>query len=72
MQELGWQPPSAEPEVAADFWVQRPQDEADQLAALAVAALRDVYGVLHPVFLAPDQLAEVLQTAPPAELVAPI
>ena len=26
-----------------------------------MAALRDVYGVQHPVFLAPDQLAEVLQ-----------
>jgi hypothetical protein len=30
-----------------------------------VAALRDVYGIQHPVFLAPDQLAEVLQPAPP-------
>jgi hypothetical protein len=69
MEELGWQPPGAEPEAGPDFWVQRPQDEADQLAGLAVAALRDVYGVLHPVFLAPDQLAEVLQPAPPGELV---
>jgi hypothetical protein len=66
MEELGWRPPGAEPEAGADFWVQRPQDDADQLAAVAVAALRDVYGVQHPVFLAPDQLAEVLQ-APPAE-----
>ena len=28
---------------------------------VAVRALRDVFGVQHPVFLAPDQLAEVLQ-----------
>ena len=72
MEELGWQPPSAETGRSADFWVERPQDDSDQLAALAVAALRDVYGVQHPVFLAPDQLAEVLQTAPPAMEVAPI
>jgi hypothetical protein len=31
------------------------------MAELAVRALRDVFGVQHPVFLAPDQLAEVLQ-----------
>lgn len=67
MEELGWLPPSAEPGAGADFWVDRAQDDADQLAGLAVGALRDVYGVQHPVFLAPDQLAEVLQTAPPAE-----
>ena len=72
MEELGWHPPSAEPGGGADFWVERPQDDSDQLAALAVAALRDVYGVQHPVFLAPDQLAEVLQTAPTAIEVAPI
>ena len=72
MEELGWHPPSAEPGGGADFWVEREQDDSDQLAALAVAALRDVYGVQHPVFLAPDQLAEVLQTAPTAIEVAPI
>ena len=38
-----------------------PQEESETLAELAVRALRDVFGVQHPVFLAPDQLAEVLQ-----------
>jgi hypothetical protein len=66
MEELGWQPPSAEPGGSAEYWVEGAQEDSDRLAALAVAALRDVYGVQHPVFLAPDQLAEVLQTAPTA------
>ena len=38
-----------------------PQEESETLAELAVRALRYVFGVQHPVFLAPDQLAEVLQ-----------
>ena len=38
-----------------------PQEESETMAELAVRALRDVFGVQHPVFLAPDQLAEVLQ-----------
>lgn len=37
------------------------QEESETLAEQAVRALRDVFGVQHPVFLAPDQLAEVLQ-----------
>ncbi len=40
------------------------QDESETMAELAVRALRDVFGVQHPVFLAPDQLAEVLQPEP--------
>ena len=69
MERLGWQPPTVvEPESAnevvqpaSNFWVELPQLESDQVAELVVAALRDVYGVQHPVFLAPDQLAEALQ-----------
>ena len=41
------------------------QESSDRLSALAVAALRDVYGVQHPVFLAPDQLTEVLRGPTP-------
>jgi hypothetical protein len=63
METLGWRPPG---EDGTDFWVERSQNEFEDLGALAVAALRDVYGVQHPVFLAPDHLAEVLQTAPVA------
>jgi hypothetical protein len=62
LEALGWQPPSADG--PADFWIERPQEEFDAVAEMAVAALRDVYGVQHPVFLAPDQLAEVLHPAP--------
>jgi len=74
MERLGWQPPSADGERAfaaqsiqptANFWIELPQVESDRVSELAVSALRDVYGVQHPVFLAPDQLAEVLQPAPP-------
>lgn len=66
MQELGWSPPTTEPpRPTANFWAEDSQEESERLSRLAVAALRDVYGVQHPVFLAPDQLAEVLQPAPP-------
>jgi len=75
MERLGWQPPtvggepasatqSAEP--TANFWIELPQVDSDRMSELAVAALRDIYGVQHPVFLAPDQLAEALQPAPTA------
>lgn len=63
MERLGWQSPSAEAG-SSNFWVTRPQEESDTLSRLAVGALRDVYGVQHPVFLAPSQLAEVLQPRP--------
>jgi T3SS (YopN, CesT) and YbjN peptide-binding chaperone 1/T3SS (YopN, CesT) and YbjN peptide-binding chaperone 3 len=82
MERLGWHPPSAggdpEPDAqptkpSANFWIELPQVESDRLSELAVSVLRDVYGVQHPVFLAPDHLAEVLQPAPsPIEGDAPI
>lgn len=59
---LGWHAPATEGEhVTANFWVTDVQDDCTWLAGLAVETLRDVYGVQHPVFLAPDHLAEVLQ-----------
>src|SRR4029453_6229000 len=82
MKRLGWHPPSAggdpEPDAqptqpSANFWIELPQGESDRLSELAVSALRDVYGVQHPVFLAPDHLAEVLKPTPaPVEGDAPI
>lgn len=63
MEELGWQPPTTG-RGSGNFTAEQPQDHSDALSEMAVGALRDVYGVQHPVFLAPDQLAEVLQTAP--------
>ena len=70
MERLGWQPPAIADEQdstgpssrpTANFWIELPQVESDRISQLAVSALRDVYGVQHPVFLAPDQLAEALQ-----------
>ena len=75
MERLGWQPPTVggEPasatqpaEPTANFWIELPQVDSDRISELAVAALRDIYGVQHPVFLAPDQLAEALQPVPTA------
>src|SRR4029453_3494037 len=74
MERLGWQPPKAGGDrdsaaraiqPSANFCIELPQVESDRISELVVAALRDIYGVQHPVFLAPDQLAEVLQPAPP-------
>ena len=66
MEGLGWHPPSVDGDhPSAHFWVECDQDDAERISALAVGALRDVYGVQHPIFLAPDQLAEVLQPTPP-------
>lgn len=57
--DAGWHPPDASGG-GGNFWAELPQDQSDELAGLAVTALRDVYGVPHPVFLAPDPLAEIL------------
>jgi hypothetical protein len=66
MESLGWCAPTPRPpRPTTNFWVEEHQDRSDRLSQLAVAALRDVYGVQHPVFLAPDQLAEILQPTPP-------
>jgi hypothetical protein len=72
MEQLGWQPPTvggeegstaASTQPTANFWIELPQAASDRMSELAVSALRDIYGVQHPVFLAPDQLAEALQPA---------
>jgi len=63
MTELGWHSPQVD-RGETNFWVEETQEHSDRLSELAVAALRDVYGVQHPVFLAPDQLAEILQPSP--------
>jgi hypothetical protein len=65
MEALGWQPPGVENDRAgSNFWFELDQDDADRVSELAVGALRDVYGVQHPIFLAPDHLAELLQPTP--------
>lgn len=61
LEALGWQPPTAEqPHPTPNFWAEHLQDDCSRLAGLVVDTLRDVFGVQHPVFLAPDQLAEIL------------
>ena len=65
MEELGWQSPSAD--TSANFTSSWSQDQTDELAVLSVATMRDVYGVLHPVFLTADQLGDVLQPPGPSE-----
>jgi len=45
------------------------QADCSALASLTVTTLRDVFGVPHPVFLQPDDLAEILQPTP-ADVVA--
>jgi hypothetical protein len=68
MMALGWSAPDAEgASPTPNFWIEDGQDESDRVSALAVATLRDVYGVKHPVFLAPDQLTEVLTGSVSAE-----
>ncbi|WP_241387176.1 T3SS (YopN, CesT) and YbjN peptide-binding chaperone 1 [Rhodococcus sp. CH91] len=54
--ELGLQAPSRGPDDPEDggspaFWIDRPGSWADQLAEIAVRALRSVWGVPHPLFL---------------------
>ncbi|WP_203566592.1 T3SS (YopN, CesT) and YbjN peptide-binding chaperone 1 [Aestuariimicrobium ganziense] len=66
LEALGYQPPSVDEGAgSALFQLARPQADYVELARVAVATLRDVFGVQHPVFLAPDQLAEVLTDESP-------
>ncbi len=67
MEAIGWQPPTAEAQHPG-FWLEGTQEGASDLADKAVRALCDVYGVPHPAFLAPDQLAEILTPPAVAEL----
>ncbi len=72
MERLGWRPPTPDaPATEATFTAEGTQEDAARLADLAVAALREVYGIPHPAFLAPDQLAEILTPPPPPELPPP-
>lgn len=62
----GWTSvPTFGPEPSSFLVAECAQEDSDRLATSATSALRDVFGVAHPVFLAPDQLAEVLQPSPP-------
>lgn len=69
LDKLGWQAPTSEGDhPTSNFWRACAQEDAEGVVDAAIAALREVFGVPHPAFLAPDQLAEVLTPAPRAEL----
>ena len=67
---LGWSTPTCERddddhgEGSANFYIDVERTEADRLAVMAVKALRDVFGVAHPVFLSSENLAEEDEPAP--------
>ncbi len=61
LEAAGWR--AEGDELVADW----SQDDTDGLAGLAVRTLRDVFGVTHPVFLAADDLAGLLQPPAPKE-----
>ncbi|MBK8459434.1 MAG: hypothetical protein IPL43_03840 [Micropruina sp.] len=70
MKARGWRAPEeAGDHATGNYWVQAPQEDSSTIAVLASQALHHVYGVRHPAFLAPDQLAEVL--APPGKQEVP-
>lgn len=71
MSELGWKDPNvAEGHPSDCFWAQYDQENSSEAAELSVRTLRDVYGVQHPAFLAPDQLADILTLQP--ESISPV
>lgn len=52
--EMGWEPRD-------DHWMAATdQENATELAQLTTDTMADIVGVLHPIFLEPDQLAELL------------
>jgi len=58
LRALGWAEPSGE---VPQFHTFVSQEVSGPLARLATDTLSDVFGVLHPIFLEPDQLAEILK-----------
>ncbi len=60
LRELGWGDP-----VGGEYQVAMAQESSKQLARLSSQTLSEVLGVLHPVFLEPDQLVEILQGGEP-------
>lgn len=62
LRALGWTEPG---ESCDTFYTEADQESSAALADLATRTLTGVFGVLHPVFLHPDQLAEILQGETP-------
>ena len=59
--EMGWQ------EVRAnEYRVVHDQEDTASLARLVTRTMTEALGAIHPVFLEPDQLADILKPSPPA------
>lgn len=58
LSDLGWSEPTSE---ITQFHTFEDQESSASLARLATDTLVDVFCVLHPIFLEPDQLAEILK-----------
>lgn len=68
----GWHSPDTEgAHPTPNLWLEGTQHDAEPLVAAAVSVLRHQFGVPHPVFLAPDQLAEILTSPATVELGGP-
>lgn len=59
---LGWQAVGD-----GTFRVQHHQEDTAALAALVTRTMTEALGAIHPVFLEPDQLADILKPAAPSE-----
>lgn len=78
--ELGWSRPTHSPDVdgnsgSPSFFVDKGRSWSDQLAAMTVAAFRDVWGVTHPAFLKSVESGSddvpAFEVAPPATHLTP-
>ena len=54
LREVGFNRPCDE---IPNYWIQLPLTHVDQAASMAVAAMREVFGILHPSYLRSDGLA---------------
>lgn len=69
LDDWGWHPPNVDDEFPTEnHWRIADEEAVADLAAAATRVLREIYHVPHPVFLAPDQLAEVLTPPTRTEL----
>lgn len=58
--ELGWQQTGDD-----SFQLQHTQEDTTALAERVTRTMTEVLGAIHPVFLEPDQLADILKPSPP-------
>jgi hypothetical protein len=68
--DIGWLRPRPKHDLF-NFWTEVDQSHADQLAVMAVTALQEVFGVMHPAFLGGDVRIGEDPDLPPADTVEP-